>query len=796
MHCRSFLTFLCVAAATAPISHARAESSKDEAIAAEAHRRHDALIAEGYHLTQGWTLPAQPEKTTIRFDLLVPPPEVKHTFNFWAEARDGELSCRTSLNSSRKLSKDLSGDHRDAGKLCLLSSRQRAVVWPGMRRSGMVLWLVLEWFACSVAACATAPSPTTGQAAAKKIVVIILDGLRPDSINASDTPNLYRLREAGTDFTDHHATYPTFTMMNAASFATGGFPDTTGYYGNVLWEPGARGNDSANKEVDFRQPVFSEDYAILDDLNRHLQGNLFLSDELSGAAHRAKMRTAIVGKGGAAYALDYRRGDLIFDEKGVFPLSFAKELQAAGFALPPSAPNAYPPSELVLKSDNGNPLQGKPLKRLKDGVTSDPTDSGGSPYSATVRHQVNVFVNYVLPKAKPHLSMIWLRDPDTTQHNYGVGSVNYRDALRSSDQMVGLIMAKLDEPNGVAATDIIVVSDHGHSNVTGALTLFPLRTVENGEVGAIDPNGYSVSGQVRLADLFRRAGFVAFDGLGCSYLPVGSGIKATGAPVYKTLIDADGTVCGKAGQKYLSPSLKVPDRLPPNSLVVAVNGGSDYIYVPDRDRELVVKAIRFLQSRSEIGAIFVDARYGSIPGTLPLQTIHAQNPAQRNPDIIAGYDYDEDAVVNGVKGTEYAGILLNSSYRGTHGSFSPIDVHNTLIAYGPHFREQFKDPLPTGNVDLAPTLARILGLPLPRADGRPLVEALRDGPTPSRYFVDSSVVHPDKPATGLTIRLPTDPDGADIDRDKSTYNFEIHTKTLVYDGKVYVYFDWAKAIRR
>ena len=52
----------------------------------------------------------------------------------------------------------------------------------------------------------------------------------------------------------------------------------------------------------------------------------------------------------------------------------------------------------------------------------------------------------------------------------------------------------------------------------------------------------------------------------------------------------------------------------------------------------------------------------------------------------------------------------NNPYRGMHGSFSPIDVHNTLIAYGPDFREGMRDTLPTGNVDVAPTIASILGL--------------------------------------------------------------------------------------
>ena len=110
--------------------------------------------------------------------------------------------------------------------------------------------------------------------------------------------------------------------------------------------------------------------------------------------------------------------------------------------------------------------------------------------------------------------------------------------------------------------------------------------------------------------------------------------------------------------------------------------------------------VAFLQTRSEIGAIFVDSRYGALPGTLPLNLIRVENTAGRNPDVIVSYDYDASAVIGGANGTEYSGSLLNNSYRGMHGSFSPLDVHNTLIAYGPDFREGFKDPLPTGNVDV------------------------------------------------------------------------------------------------
>ena len=643
--------------------------------------------------------------------------------------------------------------------------------------------------------CATRSAQRSSAPPERNVLIVVWDGLRPDAIDAARTPNLARLREAGTEFTDNHSTYPTFTMMNSASFATGGFPGTTGYYGNVVWQPGAEGKDAAAKPVDFRQPVFSEDYAILDGLSRHLEGKLLLAPTLFEAAQKAGIQTFALGKNGAAYLQDMKRGGMVLDEKTVLPLTLARELQAAGISLPATAPNAHPPGALVLASANGNPTEFKPPQRLKDGVSSDPTDTSGSRFKAGLEYMVGAYLDYVLPRKQPRLSVLWLRDPDSTQHSYGIGTRNWHDALRSTDALLGRIADRLKELGLERSTDLIVVSDHGHSNVSGPLDLFPLRAVRDGAAAEIDPKGHSVSGMVRLADLLRRAGFTAFDGIGCTWVPVAAGIKAVGTPVYPPLTHGGGGVCGTAGQKYQAPPMQLPVTLPPGALVVAVNGGSEYVYLPDHDPALLRRAVRFLQARSEVGAIFVDDRYGRIAGTMPLGAIRAANP-QRNPDIVLSYDYDEEAIVNGVRGTEYAGMLQGNTYRGMHGSFSPSDVHNVLIASGPDFRRAFKDSLPSGNVDLAPTVARILGLPLPGADGRPLLEALEGGAPLSEYRVSREVLQPDAPATGLTLHLATDPDGKDVDPARTSYTFQLRTKSLSSGGKTYSYFDSAKAVRR
>lgn len=641
------------------------------------------------------------------------------------------------------------------------------------------------------------PSDASAQQV-KKVIVFVWDGLRPDSIDPTITPNLAALRDQqGVNFSDNHSTYPTFTMMNGASFATGSFPGTTGFYGNTLYAPGATGNNSAGAPVDFSQPVFTEDYAILQDLDKYYNNQLFLVGTLFQAAQAAGLKTAAIGKSGAAFIQDYKKGGIILDEKMVYPLSLAQELQQNNYVLPKLTPVAYTAGTVSLAVNNGDPTAFGSVTKLADTVTSDPR-AAQSAYNAANQYMMDTYCKYILPKKNPDLTMIWFRNPDSTEHNYGPGSAGYVDALKSQDALLGELQAQLKALGQDKDTDIIVVSDHGHSNVAGDATLFPLRGLTGsadgtGAIGGLDPNGYSVSGEVRTADLMTRAGFTdVYDGSGCTYDPVLSGIKADGIQVYPDQTDTSGSVCGKAGTKYTTANFKVPATLPTDAIVIVPNGGSEYFYVPSKDPNRIASIVNFLQSREQYGAVFVDSHYGNLPGTLPLSTIKVENTAGRNPDIVVSFNFDENAKVNGLPGTEYESMFNN---RGMHGSFSPIDVHNTLIAAGPDFKATYTDAFPSGNVDVAPTVAKILGLSLPQADGRPLLEALANGN--ANYQSVSRTVAPASSATGLQFKLPTDPSGAAVDTGKSSYTVQLQTKVLTDPGgKSYTYFDYAKAVRQ
>ena len=654
---------------------------------------------------------------------------------------------------------------------------------------------------CSIFLSLSPCNAETGSASvSRKVIIFVWDGLRPDGVSASTTPNLWNLTKNGVFFKNNHATYPTFTMMNASTFNTGDFPDKVGFYGNTVYVPGACGNNAVGTYLCFKQPVFTEDWNILSSLNSFYDNELLMVKRLLQAAQEKGKTTAIVGKSGPAFMFDLDRKGYGIDENTVFPKSFAQELQSKGYALPKNTPVMWP--GLQLSSSNGDPTgKPSPVKLDDNSTTSDPSIGITSTSSSSNKYMMDIYLQYILPKKNPDLSVIWFRDPDTTEHIYGVGTNAYLDALNSMDTMLGHLVVQLKSLKQYDNTDIIIVSDHGHNNVSGDLSLFPLRSITNGAVGNADSaNGYSVSGDVRLAQLLADNAIVAnvYDGGVSSYDPVISGIMADGTQVYPDQTDTDGSVTGTAGKKYTIMGFSVPATLPSGSVVVAANGGSDYLYITSKDTVLVKKIVTFLQQREEFGAVFVDDKYGHIPGTMAMSMVRLENTAGRNPDIIVSYNFNENAVIQGVKGIEYESVQIPQVYRGMHGSFSPIDVNNTLITLGPDFRTGIASATPSGNVDVAPTVAFLMGLDFPNTDGRVLYEALNNTSVTVSSISLNKLIQSDA-ATGLTFYQPTAilNSRAKIDSGKSHYTITLST-SIVTDstGKSVAYFDYAKAIRQ
>jgi predicted AlkP superfamily pyrophosphatase or phosphodiesterase len=150
----------------------------------------------------------------------------------------------------------------------------------------------------SLTLCFIATAYVPNAFAQKQVIVVVWDGLRPDAVDKNHTPNLYRFMKNGVQFADHHSTFPTLTMMNAASFATGDRAGKTGFFGNMLWAPDVAKNNSQNEGIDFRQPVFAENYQILKGLNTQ---KLLYANTLFNVAHEKGIATASFGKSGPAF---------------------------------------------------------------------------------------------------------------------------------------------------------------------------------------------------------------------------------------------------------------------------------------------------------------------------------------------------------------------------------------------------------------------------------------------------------------------------------------------------------------
>src|SRR5262245_54476201 len=108
-------------------------------------------------------------------------------------------------------------------------------------------------FPAAILAAATFAIGTMAQSpapAAHTHLVIVVDGLRPDYVTPALMPRLVRLGQRGIVFNAHHSVFPTVTRVNAATLATGAYPETHGLLGNNVYVPSvnpARGLDTGSR---------------------------------------------------------------------------------------------------------------------------------------------------------------------------------------------------------------------------------------------------------------------------------------------------------------------------------------------------------------------------------------------------------------------------------------------------------------------------------------------------------------------------------------------------------------------
>ena len=160
-------------------------------------------------------------------------------------------------------------------------------------------------------------------------------------------------------------------------------------------------------------------------------------------------------------------------------------------------------------------------------------------------------------------------------------------------------------------------------------------------------------------------------------------------------------------------------------VVVAHNGGSVLFYTDDDGRDTAEQLAQWLMEQPWCGTITASKAVADILGTLPASLVNTEGP--RSPEITMSFRWNSGPNDAGYDGYVYS--TGGEPGRGQHGSMSKSELRAILFAAGPSFKEGAVVDTPTGNIDIAPTILRILGISHGDGmEGRILEEALANCP--------------------------------------------------------------------
>ena len=401
---------------------------------------------------------------------------------------------------------------------------------------------------------------TQSPARRPNVILFVPDGLRSLVVDRELAPTLAALRDAGVDFRSPHSIFPTFTMPNASAMATGHHFGDTGVFGNTIFvtRPVAAWEGSVT-------PFIEHDH-VLGEVDEIFAGDLLNGATIFDLARRAGYRTAIVGKLGPTLLFDHteRTGAetiVVDDSTGTatgIPLSdgMKRRLTAAGL-----------PLQTPARGNNGDAGTS-----TKPGANTANIDQQN--YLAAVTADV------ILPMFKdagaPFLLLYWSRDPDGSQHNQGdsfnqltpgINGPTARAGIRNADENLARIQKALASLGLTDTTNIVVAADHGFSTISKESATSPAAKATYADVPASRlPPGFLA------IDIAQALGLPLFD------------------PDNKDVLVTPGAF-PKRGNGLIGQTPTNP------TVVVAANGGTDLIYLPQPSEALASRIVDFLRRR-------------------------------------------------------------------------------------------------------------------------------------------------------------------------------------------------------
>jgi len=252
------------------------------------------------------------------------------------------------------------------------------------------------------------------------VIVVGIDGLRPDMINETTMPNLAAMRARGVSSKDHRTVFPSETRGALTALASGARPETTGILGNEFYSRDGSGRLTGTDTI--------HDWRAGD---RRIIGGFVTATNLSETLAKNGRSFAVVNSSGQGSftALNWKGAD--YGQVG-----YNVRHPAIAF-----------PAELAVDVAAQHRMPANGLDRGAE------------------RQAVAVFTDTVWPAKKPAAAIIWLTEVDSASHRYGLGAEGMLASMKDCDDAIGNLLEWRDRQPEKDGIVIFVTSDHGHSTI-------------------------------------------------------------------------------------------------------------------------------------------------------------------------------------------------------------------------------------------------------------------------------------------------------------------------------------------
>ncbi len=285
----------------------------------------------------------------------------------------------------------------------------------------------------------------------QRILIVVLDALRPEFVTPEAMPNLHKFASEGVHYVNARSTFPTETRVNQSAVITGCYPQKHGIVANkfVLDEGGQSCVLNSGDDLQLEAAL------------KQLPGRLFdvptLGERLTQAGR--SFATISAGTPGGGRLINHAA-----ETNGSFRLALNR-------------PEASAPAGVLSKI----------VERLG------PLPEYTLPALDWISYAVDGYLDYVERDIDPDVMLLWLCEPDETCHHLGIGSDNALRAIRHVDSEFGRILARQENHIEAGSLQIIALSDHGQISLAGERLDLKAKLADAGfEAGTQDDAGCTI----------------------------------------------------------------------------------------------------------------------------------------------------------------------------------------------------------------------------------------------------------------------------------------------------------------